>query len=123
MRLNVDFKRITEKKLLQDELDIPRPVAREESPLESSNCKEMGNEQSYVTAPIAGIFYRQSQPGEPPYVEVGQRVKKGDVICLVEAMKMINRIAANHDGVLKEFLVENERFVEYGAPLALIKEE
>lgn len=118
-----DFKRITEKKAEQDELESVKTSAREERFVNSIGITRSEMSRKYVNSPIAGIFYRQSQPGNPPYAEIGQRVKKGDVICLVEAMKMINEIAADRDGVVKEFLAENEQFVEYGAPLVLIEEE
>jgi len=117
-----DFRAITERKARQDELETARTVRREETPALTTEATEK-DPQKYVVSPIAGIFYRQSQPGNPPYAEVGQRVKKGEIVCIVEAMKMINEIAANRDGVVKEFLAENEQFVEYGAPLVLIEEE
>ncbi|MBR4502338.1 MAG: acetyl-CoA carboxylase biotin carboxyl carrier protein [Clostridia bacterium] len=117
-----DFKAITERKARQDELETARTSRREEAPAPAAAPTEK-NLQKYVVSPIAGIFYRQSQPGNPPYAEVGQRVKKGEIVCLVEAMKMINEIAADKSGVVKEFLAENEQFVEYGAPLVLIEEE
>lgn len=122
-RSNSDFRRITEKKAEQDELERAKTVAKSENPVRPTGSAGSGSAQKYVVSPIAGIFYRQSQPGNPPYVEIGQNVKKGDVICLVETMKMINEIIADRDGVVKEFLVENEQFVEYGAPLVLIEEE
>ena len=122
-RPSVDFRRITEKKAEQDELESVKNATKSETPVKPTGITEVGAAQKYVISPITGIFYRQSQPGNPPYVEVGQKVKKGDVVCLVEAMKMINEIAADRDGVVKEFLVENEQFVEYGAPLVLIEEE
>ena len=103
-------------------LETARTSRREEAPAPAAAPTEK-NLQKYVVSPIAGIFYRQSQPGNPPYAEVGQRVKKGEIVCLVEAMKMINEIAADKSGVVKEFLAENEQFVEYGAPLVLIEEE
>lgn len=122
-RWNTDFRRITEKKAQQDELKTAKTVDRSETVIKPAAIPESGDAKKYVLSPLAGIFYRQSQPGNPPYVEIGQRVQKGDVICLVEAMKMINEISANRDGVVKEFLVENEQFVEYGSPLVLIEEE
>lgn len=75
-----------------------------------------------VKAPIAGIFYRASKPGEKPYVEEGQRVKKGDIVGLVEAMKMMNEIPSPCDGVIQEIRVEDSVFTEYGAVLMTIGE-
>lgn len=119
--VNTDFMRITERKALQDEIENTKAVRKGETSVKTVPGTE--NLKKYVTSPIAGIFYRQSQPGIPPYAEIGQKVKKGDIICLVEAMKMINEIAADRNGVVKEFLAKNEQFVEYGAPLVLIEEE
>ncbi len=121
-RTNADFSRIIENKILQDGLTTMKTIQNNEGPNIASPTMAY-DEREYVTSPTTGIFYRQSQPGNPPYAEVGQKVKKGDIICLVEAMKMINEIAANHDGVIKRFLAENEQFVEFGAPLVLIEEE
>lgn len=120
-RVNADFRRITEKKTLQDKLEATKTTHKEE--VSTKPATKTAEDQKYLTSPIAGIFYRQSQPGNPPYVEVGESVKRGDTVCLVEAMKMINEISADRDGVVKEFLAENEQFVEYGAPLVLIEEE
>lgn len=84
---------------------------------------EASADGTVVTAPLAGIFYRRPQPGKPPYAEVGQRVRGGDVIGLVEVMKMINEVVAPSSGVIKEFLAENEQFVEYGGPIAVMAGE
>lgn len=119
-RGNAEFRRITEKKARQDELEISKAAHKDAPPVKPS-VGTLGNPK-YLTSPIAGIFYRQPQPETPPYVEVGQSVKRGDTVCLVEAMKMINEITADRDGVVKEFLADNEQFVEYGAPLVLIEE-
>ena len=119
---NMDFRHIIMAKAQQDvQAEATNSAQRSDEQGKASNSKESG--PNCVVSPLAGIFYRQSQPGNPPYAEVGQRVKKGDIVCLVEAMKMINEIAANRDGVIKEFLAENEQFVEYGSPLVLIEEE
>lgn len=119
--MNTDFRRITEKKTYQDDFQTYKATQKECSA--KNNTVRSTDNKKYLTSPIAGIFYRRSQPGNPPYVEIGQSVKKGDTVCLVEAMKMINEIQADRDGVIKEFLVEDEQFVEYGTPLVLIEEE
>lgn len=120
-----DFRHITEMKVLQDELEHTKedPIRREKDRPSIELYSESEAGSNYVTSPVAGIFYRQSQPGKSPYAKIGQRVKKGDVVCLVEAMKMINEISVVCDGIIKEFLVENEQFVEYGTPLILIEKE
>ncbi|MCC6094670.1 MAG: hypothetical protein LIV24_06610 [Eubacterium sp.] len=75
-----------------------------------------------IRTPLAGIFYRASKPGEKPYVEEGQKVKKGDVVGLVEAMKMMNEIAAPCDGVIHEILVDDASFAAYDAVLITMEE-
>lgn len=74
-----------------------------------------------VTAPIVGTFYRSPSPDAPPFVEVGTRVKKGQTLCIIEAMKLMNEIESEVDGVVVRILVENGQPVEYGEPLFLIE--
>lgn len=74
-----------------------------------------------VTSPIVGIFHRAPAPEAPPFVEVGSSVKKGQVLCIVEAMKLMNEIESDTDGVISKILVENGQPVEYGEPLFLIE--
>jgi acetyl-CoA carboxylase biotin carboxyl carrier protein len=69
---------------------------------------------------MIGTFYRSPEPGAPPFVNVGDRVKKGDVICLIEVMKLINSITAEHDGTVTEIFVENASPVEFGQALMAI---
>ncbi len=73
-----------------------------------------------VKAPMVGTFYRSPNPGASPFVEVGQTVKEGDALCIIEAMKLLNEIEADKAGVIKEILVENGEPVEYGQPLYVI---
>ena len=73
-----------------------------------------------VKAPMVGTFYRAPNPGAPPFVEVGQTVKEGDALCIIEAMKLLNEIEADKSGVIKEVLIENGEPVEYGQPLFVI---
>jgi acetyl-CoA carboxylase biotin carboxyl carrier protein len=70
-----------------------------------------------VQSPIVGTFYRCASPDGPNYVEVGDVVKKGQILCIVEAMKLMNEIESESDGKILEVLVENARPVEYGQPL------
>jgi len=74
-----------------------------------------------VTSPIVGTFYRAPSPDAQPFVEVGQRVDKGTVLCIVEAMKLMNEIESDSDGIIVKVLVENSQPVEYGEPLFLIE--
>lgn len=73
-----------------------------------------------VKAPMVGTFYRAPNPGASPFVEIGQSVKEGEPLCIIEAMKLLNEIEADKAGVIKEILVENGEPVEYGQPLFVI---
>ena len=73
-----------------------------------------------VKSPMVGTFYRSPSPGAKPFVEVGQAVKPGDTLCIIEAMKLLNEIEAEVAGEVKEILVENGQPVEYGQPLFVI---
>ena len=74
-----------------------------------------------IKSPMVGTFYRSPSPGAKPFVEVGQSVKAGDTLCIVEAMKLLNQIESDKTGVIKSILVENEHPVEYGQPLFVIE--
>jgi acetyl-CoA carboxylase biotin carboxyl carrier protein len=74
-----------------------------------------------ITSPIVGTFYRAPSPDAPPFVDAGTRVKKGQVICIIEAMKLMNEIESEVDGVVVRLLVDNGQPVEYGEPLFLIE--
>jgi acetyl-CoA carboxylase biotin carboxyl carrier protein len=73
-----------------------------------------------VRSPMVGTFYRSSAPGAKAFVEVGQAVKAGETICIIEAMKLLNEIEADQDGTVKAILVENGQPVEYGEPLFIL---
>lgn len=73
-----------------------------------------------LTSPMVGTFYRAPSPGADPFVKVGDTVKKGQVVCIIEAMKLLNEIETEYDGVIKEILVENGQPVEFGQPLFVI---
>jgi acetyl-CoA carboxylase biotin carboxyl carrier protein len=76
--------------------------------------------QGSVKAPMVGTFYRAPNPNSPSFVEVGQTVKEGEPLCIIEAMKLLNEIEADKSGVIKEILVQNGEPVEYGQPLFVI---
>jgi acetyl-CoA carboxylase biotin carboxyl carrier protein len=79
-----------------------------------------GQEGHVVKAPMVGTFYRTPSPDAKAFVEVGQTVKEGQTICIIEAMKLMNEIEADAAGVVKAILVENGQPVEYGQPLFII---
>ncbi len=73
-----------------------------------------------INSPMVGSFYRAASPDSSPFIEVGSAVKKGDVLCIIEAMKLLNEIESEHDGTIKKILVENGQPVEFGEPLFII---
>ena len=98
----------------------PAPKAVEVRP-EALEPPEGGADLAMVTSPIVGTFYRASEPGAPPFVEKGARVKKGQVLCIIEAMKLMNEIECDHDGEVVAIYVDNARPVQYGERLFAIK--
>jgi acetyl-CoA carboxylase biotin carboxyl carrier protein len=74
-----------------------------------------------VTSPMVGTFYEASSPGATPFAEVGKQVKEGDVLCIIEAMKMLNQIESDKSGTVKAVLVENGQPVEFGQPLFVVE--
>ena len=76
---------------------------------------------SVVKSPLVGTYYAASSPENPPFVKVGDKVSKGQVLGIVEAMKLMNEIESEFDGTVKEILVENEQMVEFGQPMFVIE--
>jgi acetyl-CoA carboxylase biotin carboxyl carrier protein len=74
-----------------------------------------------VTSPMVGTFYRASGPEEPPFIEVGDVIRKGQAICIIEAMKLMNELEAEVNGEVMEILVENGKPIEFGQPLMRVK--
>lgn len=74
-----------------------------------------------IKAPMVGVFYQAASPEAEPYVTVGKTVKKGDTVCIIEAMKLMNEIQAEEDGTIKEILVKDGDIIEYGQPLFVIE--
>jgi acetyl-CoA carboxylase biotin carboxyl carrier protein len=86
----------------------------------AGETRDPGQEGHVVKAPMVGTFYRSPSPDAKVFVEVGQAVKEGDTICIIEAMKLMNEIEADASGVVKAILVENGQPVEYGQPLFIL---
>ena len=78
-------------------------------------------ELAVVKSPIVGTFYRSSEPGAPPFVDIGTTVKKGQVLCIIEAMKLMNEIDSEYDGEVMNIYVENGQPVQYGERLFAIR--
>ncbi len=87
--------------------------------------KEMQEEKEdnskYITSPMVGTFYSKPEPTAAPYVEVGTKVKKGDKLCIIEAMKLMNEIESEYDGEIAEILVKDGEMVDYGKKLFKIR--
>lgn len=99
---------------------LPQPAAPQiEASAPAQETKSPTGTQ--VTSPMVGTFYRSPSPGADPFVEVGTKVKKGDTLCIIEAMKLLNEIEADVSGTIKEILVENAQPVEFGQPLFIIE--
>jgi acetyl-CoA carboxylase biotin carboxyl carrier protein len=95
----------------------PAPIAAASSPA----AEETALELAVVKSPIVGTFYRSAEPGAAPFVEVGQHVKKDEVLCIIEAMKLMNEITSEYDGEIVSVYVENGKPVQYGERLFAIK--
>jgi acetyl-CoA carboxylase biotin carboxyl carrier protein len=98
----------------------PVPATPAASPAVAETSSAV-NEANAVRSPMVGTFYRSSSPEAAPFVEVGQSVSAGDVICIIEAMKMFNQIEADRSGTVKAILVENGDPVEFDEPLVIIE--
>ena len=104
----------------------PAPAAAPAAPAPAASAPapaagpEPGQEGHVVKAPMVGTFYRSPSPDAKPFVEVGQPIKEGQTICIIEAMKLMNEIEADASGVVKAILVENGQPVEYGQPLFIL---
>ena len=92
------------------------PVSSHSQNISNTTTNESSNMLS-INSPMVGIIYLTPKPSSPPFVKSGQKIKKGDTICLIEAMKTFNEIKSDKDGVIKSILVKNGEAVEFGQPL------
>lgn len=99
----------------------PAAVPAVQASAPSSNAAPAEDDAELVTAPMVGTYYAAASPDEAPFVKVGQKVNKGDVLCIIEAMKMMSEITAQYDGVVAEILAENGQAVGFGAPLLRLR--
>jgi acetyl-CoA carboxylase biotin carboxyl carrier protein len=95
----------------------PAPAGEAAAPAAAAPAAPQGH---VVTSPMVGTFYRAPSPGADPFIQVGDTVKEGQTLCIIEAMKLLNEIESDAAGVVKEILVENGQAVEYGQPLFVI---
>ena len=99
-----------------------QPVVQQAVHVESVNAvNDEVQTGSVVKSPLVGTYYAASSPENPPFVKVGDKVSKGQVLGIVEAMKLMNEIESEFDGTVKEILVENEQMVEFGQPMFVIE--
>ena len=92
------------------------PISSQPHNTINSSANDTSNMQS-IDSPMVGIIYLTPKPSSPPFVKNGQKIKKGDTICLIEAMKTFNEIKSDKDGVVKSILIKNGEAVEFGQPL------
>ena len=123
--INIDFPDGTKISMKKDEQVIGKEVvisvpSREEETKKTQNDL-LVEEENIVKSPMVGTFYSKPSPNADAYVSVGDNVKKGDVLCIIEAMKLMNEIESEFDGEVVEILVKDGEAVEYGKPLFRIK--
>jgi len=99
----------------------PAPIAAVEAPREKGEKPAPDPNLVLVKSPIVGTFYEGPSPGAPPFVGVGERVQPGKVLCIIESMKLMNEIEAEHSGIIESRLVLNGQPVEYGEALFAIR--
>ena len=99
----------------------PPPTAAAPAAVAAPTAPPAGPPVHIVNSPIVGTFYRAASPDSPPFCEVGSRVKQGQVLCIIEAMKLMNEIESDIDGVVLEIFPQNAQAVEFGEPLFAIR--
>ncbi|TKC90957.1 acetyl-CoA carboxylase biotin carboxyl carrier protein [Trinickia terrae] len=104
------------------QIAAPAPAAAipSEAPAGAAAPAAAAPQGHVVTSPMVGTFYRAPSPGADPFIQVGDTVKEGQTLCIIEAMKLLNEIECDKAGVIKEILVDNGQAVEYGQPLFVI---
>ena len=106
---------------LTESVSPPPPVPAAEPPKETSTPSAIDQKWTAVTSPMVGTFYRAPSPDEAPFVEVGDAIRKGQPVCIIEAMKLMNEIEAEISGQVMEIAVANGEPVEYGQTLLWVK--
>lgn len=105
--------------MAQQAVVAPQPVVQATEPQQP---KVLETSYTAIKAPVVGVFYESGQPGAAPFVAVGSKVKKGDILCLIEAMKVLNEVPSPVSGVVKKIVAQNEQLVAYGETLFEIEE-
>ena len=120
MKVEIDDLKIELEKE-SEKVEYVKPVEKEKEVIEDKQIKQEQATGTAVKSPIVGVFYSASSPESEPYVTLGKNVKKGDIVCIIEAMKVMNEIKAPCDGTVTSILVENEALVEYDQALMEIE--
>ena len=119
MKVEIDDLKIELEKE-SEKVEYVKPLEKENKMVEEVKTKEPTG--TPVKSPIVGVFHIASSPESDPYVKIGKTVKKGETVCIIEAMKVMNEIKAPCDGTVTSILVENEALVEYDQALMVIEE-
>lgn len=106
-----------------DKINSKEELKEEKITVKEQNNTTKEDNIEVITAPLVGTFYGSASPESESYVQVGSRVKKGEIVCIVEAMKLMNEIECQVEGEIVEILVENEDMVEYNQPLFKVRKD
>jgi len=112
--------KVKEAPILPDSAQSDRITDKKEI-IEKTEDKSEDNNLHFITSPMVGTFYRSSDPSSDPFVEIGEKIKKNQTLCIIEAMKLMNEIESNVEGTIEDILVKNGNPVEYGQKLFSIK--
>lgn len=117
-----DFEIIIEANPFKNSVNAVKSINISDCVVDQSDVLESEKEinGNVIKSPIVGTFYSTPSPGKPPFVKVGDKVNKGDVIYIIESMKLMNEVKSEFSGVIKEILVESGESVEYGQPIMII---
>ena len=107
--------------VLTQQVLMPAAPTVQAAPLAAPSAIEVAAAGHTVKSPMVGTFYRSSSPGAAPFVQVGDTVKEGDTLCIIEAMKILNEIESDKSGTVKQVLCENGQAVEYGQAMYVIE--
>lgn len=123
---NFEASELNELEVKTEDLQLYLSKASKRVPSKDVGIKQVPPEKNtglFLRAPVVGSVYLQAKPGQKPYVAVGTKVEKGDVVCIIEAMKTMTEVRSDQAGVIQEVLVTNEDLVEYDQPLFKLSKE
>ena len=113
----------TNKEVLSEINPLPNNNQKEDNnmPRNNDNIEDISNNSIIIKAPLVGTYYSSPKPDTPSFINVGDKIQKGQVICIIEAMKIFNEIESDHSGTIVEILIENGTPVEFDQDLVIIK--